>query len=80
MLQRSDRIRQKRGPQARSVTPATRLGVVARNGPTEADIRRRAYEIYAHRAGAPGDALADWLLAELELQTEASRPPGRKQT
>jgi hypothetical protein len=38
----------------------------------EADIRRRAYEIYCARCarGEPGDEASDWLKAEAELSTE----------
>jgi glycosyltransferase involved in cell wall biosynthesis len=32
------------------------------------DVRRRAYEIYLARHGAPGDPVADWLQAERELR------------
>jgi Protein of unknown function (DUF2934) len=34
------------------------------------DIRVRAYEIFIARAGAPGDAVQDWLQAERELLGE----------
>lgn len=30
-------------------------------------VRRRAYDIYCARNGAPGDALSDWLSAEREI-------------
>ncbi len=35
---------------------------------TEDDVRRRAYELYLQRGGAPGNDLADWLQAERELR------------
>lgn len=35
---------------------------------SEADIRRRAYEIYLERNGEPGNPVLDWLRAEQELQ------------
>lgn len=35
--------------------------------PSEDRIRRRAFEIYCARNGAPGDELSDWLAAEREL-------------
>jgi hypothetical protein len=38
------------------------------SGPTEDEIRRRAYEIYRERGGGPGNALDDWLQAEAELK------------
>jgi hypothetical protein len=37
-------------------------------GPTEAQIRQRAYEIYLSRDGAPGNPEWDWQQAELELR------------
>ncbi len=57
-------------------------------GPTDADIRRRAHEIFLARKGTPGDPTADWLQAERELQAErapraerelpvAAKPPTR---
>ncbi|MBI4719618.1 MAG: glycosyltransferase [Planctomycetes bacterium] len=54
--------------------------------PTEPEIRARAHAIYLARNGAPGDPVADWLLAERQLREErraqarpvaesATRPP-----
>ncbi len=40
--------------------------------PSENEIRKRAYEIYAARQGGPGDEIGDWLKAEAELK-EAHR-------
>lgn len=37
-------------------------------GPTQEQIRQRAYEIYLSRNGAPGSAEWDWYQAELELR------------
>ena len=37
--------------------------------PTEADVARRAYEIFLGRNGADGDPVADWLQAEQELRS-----------
>jgi hypothetical protein len=39
----------------------------AKSGPTEEEIRLRAYEIYLKRCGAPASALDDWMQAEREL-------------
>lgn len=36
--------------------------------PTEAQIRRRAHEIYLARAGTPGTPEGDWLQAEQEVR------------
>jgi len=40
----------------------------ANHGPSQEEIRCRAYEIYLERDGHPGDELDDWLRAERELQ------------
>lgn len=37
------------------------------NGPSEDEIRARAYEIFLGRGGQPGHDLDDWLQAEFEL-------------
>ena len=36
--------------------------------PTFEEIRKRAFEIYVARGGAPGDPVNDWLRAERELR------------
>jgi hypothetical protein len=41
---------------------------LAAEGPTDEDVRARAYEIYLRRGGQPGDAQADWAQAEAELR------------
>jgi len=46
---------------ATAVTPGTRT-------PTQAEIQRRAYEIYAGRGYASGDPAADWHEAERQLK------------
>lgn len=38
------------------------------DGPTDDEIRARAYEIWLERDKAPGDPVADWLQAERELR------------
>jgi DUF2934 family protein len=38
------------------------------SGPTEDEIRKRAYELYRERGDRPGNALDDWLQAEAELK------------
>ena len=43
----------------------------ANPGPSNEEIRRRAYEIYLERNGDAGDELDDWLRAERELQKVA---------
>jgi hypothetical protein len=39
-------------------------------GPTEEEIRRRAYEIHCERGYAHGQDLEDWLQAERELKAK----------
>jgi hypothetical protein len=59
-------------PAKRSATKTPRKATpprVAKPEPTEADIARRAYEIFLAREGAPGDPLADWIQAEIELKS-----------
>ena len=38
-----------------------------RDGPSEEQVRARAYQIYKQRAGQPGREMDDWLQAEYEL-------------
>lgn len=39
-------------------------------GPTEEEIRQRAYEIYLSRNGASGNEVEDWLQAEREINLD----------
>ncbi len=50
----------------RKAVPATTVTYTP--GPTEDEIRCRAFEIYVRRGYAPGDPKADWLQAERELR------------
>lgn len=47
--------------------------VVTGSGPSLAEIRQRAYEIYLRRGGEGGDPTADWFQAERELQEEMAQ-------
>ncbi|MBK9119150.1 MAG: DUF2934 domain-containing protein [Phycisphaerales bacterium] len=38
------------------------------SGPTEEEIRERAYQIFISRGGTPGNPEWDWQQAELELR------------
>jgi hypothetical protein len=40
----------------------------------EQAVRKRAYEIYEQRAGAPGSPVEDWLQAESEILDNTRRP------
>lgn len=37
------------------------------------EIRRRAYQLYLERKGAPGDPAADWIVAEREVRVRHAR-------
>lgn len=59
---------------SRSQAPATEayaeLPQPGAGEPTQAEIRRRAFEMFEARHGAWGDPVADWLRAEAELRRE----------
>jgi len=61
-------------PMVSSLRAATRprhrtaARVAIPGGPTEEQIRQRAYEIYVARGATPGNAQWDWQQAELELR------------
>ena len=46
----------------------SRIAALNDSGPTEDEIRKRAYEIYQERDGITGNAVDDWLQAEAELK------------
>jgi hypothetical protein len=52
----------------RSVVPPEVSEGGQKNGPSPAEIRRRAFEIHVERGGIHGCDLNDWLEAERELQ------------
>ena len=54
------------GAQAPSVEQTEEASVS--HGPTQDQIRLRAYQIYLERGAHPGQELDDWLRAERELQ------------
>ena len=53
--------------EATSSQAATREAQAGNSAP-DAEIRRRAYEIYLERGEQPGSELEDWLQAERELE------------
>ena len=59
----------KGAPKATSKTPATSSGKQdpRSTGPTEEQIRLRAYELYVERGRAEGQDIEDWFQAEKEL-------------
>jgi hypothetical protein len=57
--------RQKKQPKAVDPVPD---GISASVQPSQAEIARRAHEIYLARGGAHGFDLEDWLQAERELK------------
>jgi hypothetical protein len=51
-----------------AVTPPSDASASNGNGvPSVELIRVRAYEVFLARAGAPGDEVSDWLIAEREI-------------
>jgi hypothetical protein len=52
----------------RSVGPPEVSEEGQKNGPSPAEIRKRAFEIHVERGGIHGCDLNDWLEAERELQ------------
>ena len=58
---------------------ATAVGGSAAPGPngsapvTDADVARRAYDLYLARGGEPGHDVEDWLQAERDLRGAAER-------
>ena len=44
-------------------------------GPSETEIRMRAFEIFLERSGRPGSPESDWLQAEWELSHKANTTP-----
>lgn len=44
---------------------------------TQADIARRAFELYCARGGQNGSDVEDWLRAERELSTSPAQPQRR---
>jgi hypothetical protein len=64
-----------------SSSPAVQKSRTATNQPTREEIALRAYEIFLQRGGAPGNELADWVLAERELMdsdSKSQRKPAAK--
>jgi hypothetical protein len=57
----------------KNVTP---INLVAKKANVDIDeeIRRRAYELFLERHGAPGDQAQDWLLAEREIRARYTAP------
>ena len=56
---------------AGTFSPTKATGTGSRDfGPTEDEIRRRAYEIYQSRGGEPGRESEDWTQAERELRAK----------
>lgn len=54
--------------------PARRPRKAEQVHPTQEQIRLRAFQIFLHRGGAPGDAHHDWIQAERELYEEMNAP------
>lgn len=67
-LRHGNRVRKNGGEQVVRELEVVDAVEMADSGPSEDEIRRRAYEIYLSRNGSPGNAEVDWLQAEVELR------------
>ncbi len=72
-LRRGNRIRQTDGEQVLRDLQGIDANELVGRGPTEAEIRQRAHEIYLSRDGAPGNEVMDWLQAEAELRARNTK-------
>ena len=57
---------------ARAVAGPSPVSASNATGPSEADIRARAYQRYLERGGHHGTDFEDWLAAERELRARKS--------
>lgn len=88
LLETPDQTRTKRGKPAATRRRASQATVLLEplptllpkaaptnlaHGPTDDEIRTRAYQIYLARAGRPGTPEGDWLQAERELRGDPTR-------
>lgn len=67
-LRHGNRVRKNGGEQVVRELECLDSVEMRESGPTESEIRQRAYEIYVGRGGAHGSAQLDWLQAECELR------------
>jgi len=61
-------------PEVRNNVTAISAAVRKPNLNLDEEIRRRAYELYLQRNGAPGDQNKDWLIAEREVRARFAGP------
>ena len=75
-LRHGNRVRKNGGGQVGGELERLDSGEMRKSGPTESEIRQRAYELYLSRGDTPGNAELDWLRAEAELHARnaAARP------
>lgn len=67
-LRHGNRVRKNGGEQVVRELECLDLVDMRESGPTESEIRQRAYEIYLSRGPDVGNAELDWLQAETELR------------
>lgn len=72
-LRHGNRVRKSGGEQMIRELERADAIKLADHDPTDDEIRRRAYDIYTSRNGAPGSAEMDWLRAEVELRAQRAR-------
>ena len=68
-------VRPKTDRRKKTTTTAEAMAIVEQV--TQADIARRAFELYCARGGQDGSDVEDWLRAERELSTSPAQPRPR---
>lgn len=71
-LRHGNRVRKNGGEQLVRDLQCIDSVEMGESGPTQSEIRQRAYQIYQDRNGAPGNADLDWLRAEIELRARTA--------
>ena len=70
----------KRAKVAAPANGATTSGPNGSAPVTDADVARRAYDLYLARGGEPGHDVEDWLQAERDLRDAAEHPMQNRQS
>lgn len=72
-MAKSANSKTKRAEAAAPANGATTSGPNGSAPVTDADVARRAYDLYLARGGEPGHDVEDWLQAERDLRDAAER-------
>lgn len=74
-LRHGNRIRRSGGSHLVRELQSAEVEEPDKNVPTDAEIQQRAHEIHLGRNGVPGNAVLDWLQAEMELRSRKAHAP-----